>query len=154
MTAPGYCLGAHDYDLLACRESNEPLQTGFEFRRLHVIGETPERGVVPAGVRGVWACMAQSPQLLNVGIGDSCETKSFRQGVAIKLRVVTRARDGPHIHQVGHAVNAEHLDEGVKSSRRMADSEDRRQGDRHALPAHRTLSDLLSTVRRLGLSSS
>ena len=131
MAAPRHGLGAHDDSLLARSELHQPLKSGFELRRLHVIGEPPERGVMPSSVLRVRACMAQPSQLLHVGIGDARKPQCLRQRVAIELRVVARARDSPHIHKVFHAVGLEQFDEGVERSRRMADGQDRGRSARH-----------------------
>ena len=62
MTAPGNGFSAHDGDLLRPRQFYQIVQIFPELGCLHVIGEPPEAGVMPAGVERIPACMPEAAQ--------------------------------------------------------------------------------------------
>jgi hypothetical protein len=53
MTAPGNGFGAHNCDSLRLRKIYQIVQILPELRRLHIIGEATEAGVMPSGIKEV-----------------------------------------------------------------------------------------------------
>ena len=63
MTAPGNGFGAHNCDSLRLRKFYQIVQIFPELRRLHIIGEATEAGVMPSGVDGIPARMPEATQI-------------------------------------------------------------------------------------------
>src|ERR1700722_6743063 len=62
MTAPGNGFRAHNCDSLRLRKIYQIVQILPELRRLHIIGEATEAGVMPSGVNGITARMPEATQ--------------------------------------------------------------------------------------------
>src|ERR1035437_10781092 len=68
MTAPGNGFGAHNCDLLRLRQFYQIVQILPELRRLHVIREAPETGVMPSAVDRITARVPKATQTWHVAV--------------------------------------------------------------------------------------
>ena len=127
MTTPRNRFGAHDGDLLLPGQFDEFLQGRLEFWRLHVIGESAEARVAPAGIDRILLCVSKSAQRLHVPVTDPDAAELAPAAFVIELRIVTRARNCPHVHQLLDPVRFQHRDEFIQRMRRMADGHDERR---------------------------
>lgn len=99
MTAPrnGFC--AHNGDPLRPRKFYQIVQMFSELRRLHVIGEATEAGVMPSGVEGIGTRMPEPAQTLHVTVMQASGMQDWRQFAPVELRIVPRTRDRTYIDQ-------------------------------------------------------
>lgn len=134
MAAPRDGFSAHDGASFRLGEVFETRERGGEFRRLHVVGVAAETGILPAGVYGMRARMAQAAEFWQMRVCDSDAAKRCGKGVAIELRIVARARNGANVHEALDAVGFEECDKVRKRAVGMADGEQERAG---ANSAHR-----------------
>jgi len=114
MATPGHSLGAHDRGPFTRCRLNQLLYACFECRGLHVIGVPAERGVAPARVGRVPPSVTKPPELRHMRIADTGLSKWSWKRLVIELRVITRARDGPHIYKALHAVSEQEVEEGFQ----------------------------------------
>jgi len=111
MTAPGNGFGAHNCDSLRFRKIYQIVQILPELRRLHIIGEATEAGVMPSGVNGITARMPEATQTGHVTVMKAGGMQSRRQFASVELRIVPRTWDRAYIDQSLHPVRFQKLDE-------------------------------------------
>ena len=111
MTAPGNGFGAHNCNPLRLRKFYQIVQILPELRRLHVIGEATEAGVMPTGVEGIPARMPEATQSGHVTVVKASGMQGRRQFASVELRIVPRTRDGAHIDQSLYLVCFQKMDE-------------------------------------------
>src|ERR1017187_10225249 len=124
MTAPGNGLGAHNCNPLRLRKLYQIVQIFPELRRLHVIGEATEAGVMPSGVDGITARMPKATQTGDVTVMKAGGMQGRRQLASIELRIVPRTWDGSHIDQSIHLVSFQKLNELRDRAGRVPDGHD------------------------------
>lgn len=130
MAAPGNGFGAHDGAGLCPGKAFEAGERGGEFGSLHVVGETAKTGIVPAGVDGIGARVAQAAQFWEVGVGDVRAAKGLGEGVMIELRIVAGLRNGAHVDETFDVVRFQEREEVVDGTVGMANGEEERlRGD-------------------------
>ncbi len=120
MATPRYGLGAHQRDALLLCLFDKACQIFCKFGGLHVVGETAKRFVSPTPIRRLSASSAEASQTNGVHIADSGRLKRTRKCVSVKLWVVTRARHGTHINEMGHLVGLEQTYKRLQGVRGMA----------------------------------
>jgi hypothetical protein len=128
MATPQHGFRAHQHHALVFRESNTPIQTVRELRRLHVIGIATEAGVAPRGVRRVRSRMAQATQSRQVPIVNPRAMQSRRQSAATELRIVTRSRNRAHVDHALDPMRLEQSDERGERTCGVPDREDDERG--------------------------
>ena len=99
MTAPGNGFRAHNGDPLRLRKFYQIVQMFSELRRLHVIGEATEAGVMPSGVEGIGARMPEPAQTGHITVMQAGGMQGGRQFAPVELRIVPRTRDSAYIDQ-------------------------------------------------------
>jgi len=119
MAAPRHGLGAHQYDALPLYPIDKVRQTCREFRGLHVVGKTAKRLVSPTPIRRIRARAPEAAQTYSVRIADAGGLKRHTKRVAVKLRIVARARYGTHVNKTVHRVGFEHIDKRFQGPRGM-----------------------------------
>ena len=124
MAAPGYSLGAHDGRGSGGGEVDQRLEIVAELGRLHVIGEPPEGSVAPGAVDRVGTRLAEPAESGHVVIVDPVCLETFRERLAIELRVEAGARDGADVDQLTDPVNLQEVDEFRDRSRGVPDGAD------------------------------
>ena len=65
--------------------------------------------VAPAHVRRIASCMAQTPELPQVNVADPCGSQLCRQGLPVKLRVVSRSGNTAYVYDALDAVRPQKL---------------------------------------------
>jgi hypothetical protein len=113
MTAPRNGFGAHNCDSLGLRKFYQIVQILPELRRLHIIGEATEVGVMPSGVDGITERMPEATQTWHVTVMKARGMEDRRQFGSVELRIVPRTWDGAYIDQSLHPVRFQKLDEFV-----------------------------------------
>lgn len=111
MTAPGNGFGAHNCDPLRLRKFYQVVQMFPELRRLHVIGEATEAGVMPSGVEGITARMPEATQTGHVTVMESSGMQGSRQFASVELPIMPRTRDSAYIDQPLYLVRFQKVDE-------------------------------------------
>lgn len=125
VASPGNGLGAHDGDRPLRGERDEPAQPVLEIGRLHIIGESSERGVSPAAIqRRIGARAPQSPEGLHMPIVDPAIAKDSPQRIPVKLRMMPGTWDGSDIDQLPDPICPQNSDKLIQPARRMADGEE------------------------------
>jgi len=89
VAAPGDRFGTHQRAALAGRQLRDLFDILGELRRLHVIRIAAKRKIVPPGVAGIGACVAQSTETRKMCIADRKRAQRFRERLAVELGVVT-----------------------------------------------------------------
>src|SRR4029077_8331204 len=100
MTTPGHRLRAHRRAALPRAELQQTVQSFLKFFGLHVIRIAAKAGVTPARVYGIRASMAQAAEFFEMRVGNALMLERFSQRLAIELRIMSRPRNGPYVHQL------------------------------------------------------
>jgi hypothetical protein len=111
MAAPRNSFGTHHCNPFVLRKLDQFIQISPELRRLHIIGEATEAGVMPSGVEGISLRMPEAAQAGHVPVVKTSGMQANRQWFPVELRVVARTRNGAHIDQSSHIVRLEKMDE-------------------------------------------
>lgn len=111
MAAPGNSLGTHNRDRGLFGQRFELLQTYPELLRRHVVREATKRGVLPASIDGILACVPQATERSEMPIANTRLPQRVRQRVRRELRVVPGFRHGTHIDQFLNGMRCEQSDE-------------------------------------------
>ena len=128
MTAPGNSFGAHDCNPLRPGKGYQILQIFPELRRLHVIGEAAEAGVMPSGIEGTTTGMPEAAQTRHVPVMKAGGMQGRRQFTSIELRIVPRTRDGAYINQALYLVCFQKVDELLRRACGVSDGQDNERG--------------------------
>ena len=122
VAAPGDRLGAHDGGTLLLGQVDKFCHGRGKLRCLHVICEAAEGSIMPAGVGGIGAGVAQPSQLFHVPVTDAAVTEELAQRVEVELWVMPGTGDCSHIHQTLDAVSSQQPDKIVEAVSRMPHS--------------------------------
>ncbi len=88
MATPGNGFSAHDGAEFCVSQFFEAREGRGEFGGLHVISETAETGIVPAGVDGIGAGVAKAAEFGEMRVGNVRAANGSSESVAIELRIV------------------------------------------------------------------
>lgn len=97
MTAPWHSLGTHQSTRFLAGELNRVVESGFEFRGLHVVRKPAKTGIAPSGVGRIAPRVTQPPKLLHVEVIDLRVPQALGQGVCVKLRIVPGLWNCPNV---------------------------------------------------------
>ena len=137
MAAPRHRLGAHNSRRFRSSQLLQTRQPHQKLIRLHIIRKPAKTGVVPTQVHRIRLRMPQSTQFFQMHIPNSGRPQMPRQSFPIKLWIVPRTRNTPHIHHTLDAMRPQHRNKVRKRPRRMSDRENRSP---HFLPSRAHLS--------------
>ena len=124
VASPRNCFSAHQHTRLYFREFDGAFQTRFKLRRLHVIGESSEAGVVPAQILGFRIGVAQAAEFFQMRIRNAELLQRRAERFAIELRIVPGAGNRANIHYTFDAIRSQQVSEFVERPRGMPDGED------------------------------
>jgi hypothetical protein len=88
---------------------------------LHVIGESPEARVSPAGIDLILQCVSKSTERFEMPVTDPLAAELCRQSVVVELRIVSRTRNGAHIYELLDPMRFQQPDEFIQRMRRVTD---------------------------------
>jgi len=97
VAAPGDGFGAHDGEAVGACKIDEFQEIAFEVGGLHVIGIAAEAEVAPAGVRGIFAGMAETTEARHVEVFDTGIGEGLWKILLIELGVMPRFGDGADV---------------------------------------------------------
>jgi hypothetical protein len=126
MAAPGDSFGAHDGAEFGTGQLFEARESAGELGSLHVVGETAKTGVVPAGVHGIGARVAEATEFWEMRVGDAGGANGGSEGFAVELGIVARARNGADVDQALDVVSFEEREKFADGMIGVADGEDER----------------------------
>lgn len=123
MTAPGHRLGTHDRNGVLSRQIDQLFEARVELRRLHVIGKSAKRSVPPANICRILPRMPQPAEFRHMRISNPNALQVRRETLGIELRIMSRSRNGPHIHQPPDSVRFQHRHKFLGCPGRVTDRE-------------------------------
>ena len=116
VASPWDGLGAHDGRGLFRCERDEQLERRVEFGCLHVVRETAEGGVAPAGIGRIDAGVTQPAQSFHMPVTDPAVTEEASEIIAVELGIVPGTGYGPNIHQPCDSVCPQQVDKFVEAA--------------------------------------
>ncbi len=126
VASPGNRFGTHQRTALAGRDFLDPLNVLGELGGLHVIRIAAKREIVPAGVGGIGAGVAQAPKTRKVRISDSERAQGRCERLAVEVGIVPRPRHGSHVEYSQNLVGREQIDKIAQRPIRVPDCADQR----------------------------
>src|SRR5678815_5615808 len=120
MTAPWHSFGTHHREALPVRSFGETLDGCAKRGRLHVVRVTPKRSIPPTGVWRVRTWSAKAAQGSNVLVADVCCLQRLRQGLAVELRITSRARHSAYVDDQLYVVRQKQSNEVLDGARGVA----------------------------------
>ena len=125
MAAPVESLGAHDGGRSLSGEGPQLVKAASEFIGLHVVSEAAEARVSPATVRRELTRTFPEPsQPGKVDILECSLGEIEFQRLAVEMRRMPRAGDGPDIGKTGNVVNSQETQEIFKAACGVSDCEE------------------------------
>jgi len=124
VASPGDGFRAHDQRGRAGGEFDETGKSLAEGRGLHVIGIAAKAGVLPAGVDGILAGVAESPEPRQMDVLDATLVQRIGELILAELRIAARFGDGADVDEPPDAVRLEHFEELLDGERGVSDGED------------------------------
>lgn len=111
MASPGNGFRTHHRDPVSAQQFDHRGQTLVEIGRQHVVRVASEREIAPRGVGRLRTCAAEPAESGGRRVTDGRHRQRLLEQLGSELRVVSRARNGPHIDQLGDPMGPQQVDE-------------------------------------------
>jgi len=134
MASPPHGLGAHDRATLPAPFANQAVESRPERRRERVVGIVVEADVGPQAVhirRQAAVLAAQATECGGVLVGDTAGRERGGERIVVELRIGSRARDLPDIHD---AFDARPLQDVLELAEAAVGVANREEGQVHERP--------------------